>query len=222
MLTLLLAACTSPVAPSDEPPPRALAARPRIVPTTSPTSTSSVAGPPSTPAPQDEPPATSAPPQAPAFTPVLTIEDARGDAGLQARGYADLASVRIDSNGVNARIVVRVRSGVPERLADGEVIGLGIDLYHDADATESDHQVFAEGGVDGWFAWRQTPRGFEEYQGTFTLDGTRLVFEVPWAAIGGAGGEVSVFLDWSEARPVLNAAGSDRAPDRGRAQLRSS
>lgn len=105
---------------------------------------------------------------------------------------------------------------LPPALEDGEVIGLGVDVFLEG-GDDSDYQLFADGGSDGWHAYFQTPRGFVAFPGSFAIGGRRIEFVVPWGSMGTPPrGEVRVFLDWSRARPVLNAAGSDYAPDRGR------
>jgi hypothetical protein len=149
---------------------------------------------------------------------LLDLPDPTGDNGLRVPDYADLTRVRISSNGPNARMTVRVAAELPQLLAEGEVMGIGIDLYRDASAGESEYQLFAEGSDDGWFAWLHTPKGLGDYEGSFEVGGSWVVFEVPWSALGNrTTGEVRVFLDWSKTAPVLNQTGSDRAPDRGRA-----
>jgi hypothetical protein len=162
-------------------------------------------------------PASASPP-----APVLLadVADPARDAGLEAPPYADLTRIRYESVGDRLRVTVEVAGDVPARLQDGEVVGLGIDLYSSG-GEESDHQLFADGGSDGWRAFLHTPEGFVAYPGTFGMGGRRLVFEVPWAAVGGrVDQEASVFLDWSRQRLPLNATGNDRAPDRGRTSLR--
>jgi hypothetical protein len=100
------------------------------------------------------------------------------------------------------------------------VLWLGIDLLEGADG-ESAYQVFVDGGSDGWRAYLQTPEGFVSYPGSFGIGGDRIELRVPWEALGDpAGGPVDAFLDWSRARPLLNAASRDRAPDRGSARFR--
>lgn len=148
------------------------------------------------------------------------VADPRRDAGLEARDYGDLTRVVFESQSDTLRVTVEVAGDLPARLGDGEVMGIGVDLFA-GDGRESDHQLFADGGSDGWRAFLQTPEGFVAYPGSFGMGGRRLVFEVPWSAVGGRGErEASVFLDWSRERLPLNAQSFDRAPDRGRVRLR--
>jgi len=143
------------------------------------------------------------------------VTDASGDAGLQAPDHADLAAVTVIDTGRRARIVVDAMAPFPNRLADGEVMGLGVDLFRGA-GTESDYQVFADGSSEGWFAYLQTPQGFVSFPGSFLIGGRRMVFEVPWQALGRIrAGRVSAFLDWSKRAVPLNQVGQDRAPDSG-------
>ena len=172
-----------------------------------------------TPSPTPSPTSSPSPDPA-AFRSRAKVADAKGDAGLQAPDYADLVSLAIESNGRDARITVDVAANLSATLADGEVMGIGVDLYRTVDAKESDYQLFADGGSDGWFAYLQTPQGFVKFPGEFRLGGGRLVFEVPLESIGGlTATATSTFLDWSRARTLINEAESDRAPDSGRVQI---
>ena len=141
--------------------------------------------------------------------------DAAGDAGLGARGYGDLINVTFEEVGDTLRAIVDLGASVPTKLAEGEVEGIGVDIYRTAD-DESDFQLFADGGVEGWRAYLQTPDGFVQYPGDFSLGGSRLVFSVPWSTVGGRTSfRASVFADWSGKGTVLNPSSSDRAPDEG-------
>jgi hypothetical protein len=147
------------------------------------------------------------------------VSDGSGDAGLQAPAYADLATVSIVDTG-RARIVVDVGAGFPGRLAAGEVMGVGVDLYR-GNGTESDYQVFADGSSEGWFAYLQTPGGFVEFPGTFLIGGRRMVFEVPWASIGAPpAGSFRSFIDWSKKATPINQFGQDLSPNSGKAPFR--
>ena len=173
-------------------------------------------------APSASPTASSIPSQTSptAFRVRARVTDATGDGGLQAPDYADLVRIVIESDGRDARVTIDAAATFPDPPASGEVIGIGVDLYKDAEATESDYQLFADGGDDGWFAYLQTPQGFVEYPGSFRLGGGRLVFQVPLASIGGLSAKAAdCFLDWSQAGTVVNAAASDRAPNTGRAPI---
>ncbi|MFP5310130.1 MAG: hypothetical protein ACLGIR_11210 [Actinomycetes bacterium] len=162
----------------------------------------------------------SAPPAPRAPRRLAVLDDPAGDQGLEGPGHADLRRVELLDEGAVLRVVVTVGAALPSTPAQGEVIGLGVDLLAAGDG-ESAYQLFVDGGSDGWRAYLQTPRGFVDFPGTFALGGTRIEVRVPWSALGDpVGGPVSAFLDWSLARPVLNAASRDRAPDRGSATFR--
>lgn len=126
-------------------------------------------------------------------------------------------TVTLADNGDRARVTVEFAGPVPTSFEDGEVMGVGVDLYRGAGPhDESEYQLFADGGVDGWFAYLQAPDGFVPYPGDFRLGERSIQFELPWSSLGGVpDGAFSAFVDWSRRRPVLNEAGADRAPDRG-------
>jgi hypothetical protein len=99
-------------------------------------------------------------------------------------------------------------------------MGIGVDLYRTVTQGESDYQLFADGGPDGWFAYLQTPKGFVRYPGSFALSGARLVLTVPWSSLGGRrSGRFSAFVDWTQGgRPGTlggNASSQDLAPEVG-------
>lgn len=144
------------------------------------------------------------------------VADRTGDAGLQARPYGDLVRLRLDDDGTRARFTVEVAGDIPSSLAGGEVMGIGVDLYRGTDE-ESEYQVFADGGSDGWHAYLDTPSGIVQYPGTFEMGGNTLVFTVPWSSLGGRRtGSVAAFADWSKGRAAVVAdASQDHAPDRG-------
>lgn len=153
--------------------------------------------------------------ETPAWRSVLRLADPSGDSALTGgRGYADLVGVRMDDDGGRARLTVSLADDVPIRLADGEVVGIGVDLFLSS-GRESDYQVFLDGGATGWRAFLQTPRGFVRFPGTFAIDGARMVIELPWADLGGRNdGRVAAFADWS-AGDTLGSSAQDRAPDAG-------
>lgn len=167
------------------------------------------------PTPEDSQPA--APPRS--FRLVGSFEDASGDHGLEGPGYADIRRVTIEDDGESARIRVRVGGELPTPPADGEVIGVGVNLLRQ-DSGESRYQLFADGGSDGWVAFLQTPDGFVAYPGEFRVGGDLVEFVIPWGALGSpSNGPFSAFLDWSRERPVVNAAAEDRAPGSGDASF---
>lgn len=150
------------------------------------------------------------------FTVIAEIDDASGDAG-PSPDHADLASVSLMEDGEHIRITVRVYGPVPAVLGDGEVIGIGVNLFADSTSIESEYQVFADGGPEGWFAYFSSPAGVTEYPGEFWIDADRLVFDVPSASIGPFR-QFDSFSDWSSGG-LLSHSGEDLAPDRGRVNL---
>jgi hypothetical protein len=145
-----------------------------------------------------------------AWQPVLLAADVRGDHGA-GPGYADLVSLTLEDDGTSLRVSVEVGGTVPGRLADGEVQGIGVDLFRSRQ-DESDFQVFLDGGSGGWRGFLQTPRGFVPYPGTVAVEGPMLVTVIPWSSLGGrAGAQVSAFADWSDDRGRSSADTVDRA-----------
>lgn len=141
-------------------------------------------------------------------------EDPTGDS-IGGPPHADLIALAIGHSGPNMRVTVTLAAPVPTALAPGEVIGLGVDIYTGTNV-ESDYQLFADGGSDGWTAYLQTPQGFVKYPGTLRIDAERLVFEVPWTAVGAIrDGRATSFLDWSRAAVPTNVSSRDDAPDLG-------
>jgi hypothetical protein len=144
---------------------------------------------------------------------VATLDDGAQDQGAGAPSYADLRGVLLEDNGSTARVTVTLGGNLPARAAAGEAIGIGVDFYQRATQTESDYQLFADGGPDGWFAYLHTPKGFVRYPGSFALGNTSLSWTVPWSSLGGpSSGRFSAFCDWTQRRTTGNAAGNDRAP----------
>lgn len=159
----------------------------------------------------------SAAPGAP-YRVVGTRSDRSRDAGGTTPGYADLLGVTIEDNGANARVTMRFAAPVPTKLPADETIGTGVDFYRNALQTESDYQLFADGQPDGWYAYLHTPKGFVKYPGTFGIGGDRLVFTVPWSALGSpTKGDFSAFTDWTRSATPSNLAGEDYLPDIGHA-----
>lgn len=145
--------------------------------------------------------------------------DPRGDQGLLGPSYADLVEVSIATIGDRSVVTVDLAGTIPGQLGDGEVMGVGVDIYR-GDTSESAYQLFADGGSDGWYAYLQTPDGIIEYPGTFAIGGGRLEFSVPWASLGDLRqGLFSAFADWSRTRPALNEVSEDFAPDSGTARF---
>lgn len=153
----------------------------------------------------------------PGWTTLLRAEDPADDQGASGPGFADLVAFSLEDDGTAVRVRVDVAEDVPPRLEEGEVVGLGVDLLRGSDG-ESRYQLYADGGVDGWAAYLQTPDGFVAYPGTFAIGGRRFEFVVPWSALGDpTDGPAAVFLDWSRRAIVgaLNPSSGDRAPDAG-------
>ena len=159
---------------------------------------------------------------APASPPRLLadVTDRRGDAGVEGPRWADLTRLAVLSAGSDLVVVVELADAVPDVLDEGEVVGIGVDLFRPG-AGESGYQLFVDGGSDGWRAYLQTPEGFVAYPGTFSRGGSRLELRVPWTAVGDpAEAEVRTFLDWSKRALVTNLVARDDVPDRGRVAVR--
>lgn len=161
---------------------------------------------------------TAPPPGTAAFHRVGIATDGTRDAGATTPGYGDIASVTVEDDGANARVTVVMAADVPARVPSNETMGVGVDLFARPGQIESDYQLFTDGEPDGWFAYLQTPKGFVRYPGTFGIGGRRLVFTVPWSALGGPrSGYFSAFADWTRSATPANLAGEDHAPNLGSA-----
>lgn len=147
---------------------------------------------------------------------VGTVTDPGRDHGTQGPAYADVVGVLLEDDGTRLRATVRMGGAVPLRTATAEVLGVGVDLYDRSGEFESDYQLFADGGDDGWFAYLSTPEGFVRYPGRFQIIGDQLVFTVPWSAVGGRrDGWTKAFADWARDGGGTvggNATANDRAP----------
>jgi hypothetical protein len=168
------------------------------------------------------------PPDAPEETPAPAprtrtlgeVSDARDDQGPLGPAYADLSRVTIAERGEAALILVDLGDRIPDRLEAGEVMGIGVDLFG-RNSAESEYQLFADGGSDGWHAYLQGPNGFVDYPGSFAIGGARLAFEVPWRSVGGGSTyRFSAFVDWSSEGVAVNPSSSDLAPEGGPAGFR--
>jgi len=163
-------------------------------------------------------------PAQPAATPaartLVDLTDASADAGPAAPAYADVRGVRVEDLGDTIRVTVATSGAIPAKTASGEVEGVGFDIYR-SNANDSDYQLFADGESDGWYGYLQGPKGLVAFPGTLSIGGDKLVFQVPWASIGGrAAARISVFADWSKSAVAAVAlSGHDRAPDAGTAQV---
>jgi len=157
-----------------------------------------------------------APPPPPAgWTRAASLGDATGDLGLTGGpAYADVTNVAVDDNGSRARFTVTVAGRLPAALPNGEVEGIGLDLFRGG-GTESDYQLFLDCG-DGWRAFLQTPKGFVAFPGTFAVGNQTLTVEVPWSSIGGHSSfELGLFADWSREGNLVNQSSQDSAPNSG-------
>lgn len=237
-----LTACTTPAPEDDGGPPRGLAGRPESLapePTAAGSASSSRpprasgsvrpsrgSGSPAASLPGSRP-TTAAPtgggtpsPGGPTYGPfseVGAVDDRRGDAGAATAAYADILSITIEDDGTYARVTVRAAGTFPSAMPADETMGVGVEFYRTRLQNESDYQLFADGQPDGWFAYLHTPKGFVRYPGTFGLGGDRLVFTVPWSALGSpAGGTFAGFVDWTRRATPQNVAGEDRAPELAR------
>ena len=145
------------------------------------------------------------------WQPVRLAVDQRGDHG-SGPAYADLSSLTVEDGGTDLRVTVELGGTIPGALADGEVQGVGVDLFR-LSRDESDFQVFLDGGTHGWRAFLQTPRGFVKFPGTLAVDGRTLVAVLPWASVGGRqDAQVSAFSDWSNGRGGTSVDAVDRGP----------
>jgi hypothetical protein len=226
-LTALLGACrTAPLPDAQEPGalPTSLAAQPTPIASlssragSSPLPGASVTGAPTgAPAPSRSSSAKPAPP----FRTVGAIDDAKGDAGLSAPAYADLARVVIEDNTLNARVTVTVNANVPNPMASDEEMGIGVNLFLPGGRADGDYQLYVVGNADGWLAYFDTPTGFAEFPGVFSITGARVVFLVPWSSMKRfSSARFDTFLDWDRKGAVLAQAGADRAPKTGNEAFR--
>ena len=158
----------------------------------------------------------STPPGTPAasFAARALVTDSTGDPdGQSPPPYGDLLGLRLEDDGTRARFTVELAGDVPARLATGEQVAVGVDLWRGG--SESEYQLYARGNDEGWLAWLDTPSDFVPYPGTFELGGTKLVFTVPWSALGGRrAGSLSTLVEWEKDKAVVLAdASADRGPD---------
>lgn len=147
----------------------------------------------------------------------LDLVDRAGDAGIQARPYGDATRVRIEDDGARGRFTVELAAVIPTPLGPDEQLRVGVDLDHGGNV-ESEFQLFAQGNSEGWRAWLTEDEQTVDYQGTFQLGGNRLVFTVPWSALGGRkSGKLDVFVEWDGPGAVLAETSRDFVPDNSQA-----
>jgi hypothetical protein len=200
--------------PATSLPPSAAKATPKA---TSTTGGGSTGGTPSTQATGN----TSTKPGTTRFTQRASGSDTAGDQGSQGPAYSDLRRLVIESDGTRARVTVIMGATVPNPMASGEEMAVGVDLFRSSTQPESDYQLYASGNEEGWIAFLDTPKGFVRYPGTFQIGGARLVFTVPWASLGGMRtGYASTFMDWDKDGVVVNQVGGDHMPNSGRLRYR--
>jgi len=147
---------------------------------------------------------------------LVDLADPTGDQGKDGPAYADGLRLQLESSGDQLTATVTMAATLPAKLASSEVMGIGVDLYRPG-GSESDYQLFADGEPDGWYAYLDTPTGFTRYPGTFDLVQSRVVFTVPWSALGDIrSGQTSAFVDWSRNGATTSVASADHIPDAGR------
>lgn len=153
---------------------------------------------------------------------IKSIDDPRNDVQPATPPYGDIVRLTIESGTLTGRFTVTLAGPAPDKLAKGEIVGIGIDLGPPG-AKDGTYQLFADGGERGWTAYLYTPRGFVRYPGTFVVAGERIAFSVSWSSIGGLrSGSVSAFCDWSKRGIAPIGMGSeDKVPDSGRPDYRS-
>lgn len=151
----------------------------------------------------------------PGGTELVGLKDATADHG-NGPAYADLTLVTFSEQDGELATSIDFAGVVPGRLADREVQGVGIDFYRSS-SDESDYQIFLDGGSHGWRAFLQTPDGFVDFPGTFSVRGRSFDVVVPWSAVGGReDAEVGVFTDWSSGVGRLSTDGTPRGDLRSR------
>lgn len=148
---------------------------------------------------------------------VLRHSDRSGDHGVGAPPRADAIALIFESSDEFVRVTAQLSGQPPAALAEGEIAGIGVDVFEDPAAIESEYQLYALGESTGWTAYLETPGGKVPYPGTLTLGENRLVWELPWSAIGGKRALfVSAFSDWSDGNGTF---GEDFLPDLGKVRL---
>jgi hypothetical protein len=135
---------------------------------------------------------------APPFHSVGHVTDRGNDAQGNGPSYADIVSVDVADNGPSARVTITFAGTLPGRIPDGQQLGAGVDFFRRVTDTEGDYQLFVDGSPDGYFAYLHDRDSYEKYPGDFGLGGSRVVFTVPWSALGNRKtGRFSAFADWA-------------------------
>jgi hypothetical protein len=149
-------------------------------------------------------------------TTLIDVSNTAEDQDDNGPRYADARRLQIQSAGDQVSAIVTMAGHVPTKLTGSETMGVGIDFYRPG-SIESDYQVFGDGEPDGWYPNLDGSSGFVRYPGTLSLSEDRLVFTVPWSALGDLRiGEVSGFVDWTRSQPGSSLASEDHVPESGR------
>lgn len=147
------------------------------------------------------------------YTRIGSVRDPAGDPEGAGPAYADLREVEVADGGGNARLTLVMAGPLPSRVTDNETFGAGVDFFRSLTQNESDYQVFVDGSPDGWFAYLHDGERYLRYPGSFALGGNRLVFTLPWSALGNRrNGRFSAFADWTRQAPGDNPFSEDHAP----------
>jgi hypothetical protein len=110
----------------------------------------------------------------------------RGDSSSDGEGngdtpiYADMTRASIKGNGQSVELTVTFAETVPQVMPDGNTfMAVGFRF----EGKRNKPYVYADGDKSGW-----TPgiNSSESYPGEFSVSGNKMVFTLPWAALGGA------------------------------------
>lgn len=161
--------------------------------------------------------ASATPTTAPApFRTLTDVADKTNDEGLQGTAYGDIVELKVEDNGTRARVTVAVAADFPAPPPADETISVPVDFFRGG--KESDFQLFAQWNGADWRAYYTAGTTQKQFPGTFELGANKLVFDVPWSALGGrVAGTVSAEADWSKQGTVVAPASEDHAPDQGSA-----
>lgn len=111
---------------------------------------------------------------------------ARGDADSDAEShgdvplYAEITRATVEGLGQNVRLTMTFAANVPQAMPDNNTFfnaGFRFDGPED-----DDPYVYADADDQGWKP--STKSG--NYPGSFSVTGPKIVFELPWSALGGA------------------------------------
>ncbi|MFN2587664.1 MAG: hypothetical protein ABR613_06070 [Actinomycetota bacterium] len=99
--------------------------------------------------------------------------------------FADILSTLVEGSPKSFRVTITFRGELPERMPDDKTymvagVALAGDKRHDG------YAFGAQADADGWTPYGGSKDGGAAgYPGTFSLQGAKLVFTVPWSAVGG-------------------------------------